>query len=271
VFFTPSFSQKTFPELQTLFTADACQLNFGKYSMFTCYGITANANMLPVGFAIIFGNENGASWKEFWRCIVQIYQSINRADVTIVTDQDKESMDAIEEVLPAAGHFFCAWHRCKNIIKRCGGSSGRVPYSALWVYNKLIECRSVEHFSKLCDRYFPLMDRRDLQYLNNIDDHAQYPVKRCEQGAYMYYRQTSQGSEVMNAANVPIRATTAVCPINAVMLTIKTECRRLKTQQKSVWLLENEFSPCGEKEYSEVFDGVNYQDFTINIVDRGNE
>jgi hypothetical protein len=270
VFFTPSFSQKTVPELQTLL-ADACHLNFGKYTMFTCYGITANANMLPVGFAIIFGNENGASWKEFWRFIVQTHPLINRADVTIVTDQDKGSMGAIEEILPAVGHFFCAWHRRKNIIKQCGGSSGRVPYSELWVYNKLIECRSVEHFNKLRDRYFPLMDRRELQYLNNIEDHAQYPVKRCEQGAYMYHRQTPQGSEVMNAANSPMRAAAAVCPVNAVMLTIKLECRRFTTQQKSAWLLENEFSPRGEKEYSEVFDGVNYQDFTINIVDRGNE
>ena len=75
----------------------------------------------------------------------------------------------------------------------------------------------------------------------------------------------------MNVANKNIRATTAVCPVNAVMLTIKTECRRLKTQQKSTWLLENEFSPRGEKEYSEVFDGVNYQDFIINIVNCGNE
>ncbi len=142
VFFTPSFTQKTVPELQTLFVADACHLNFGKYTMFTCYGITANANMSPVGFAIIFGNENGASWKEFW-CfivqthpsinIVQTHPSINRADVTIVTDQDKGSLGAIEEILPAVGHFFCAWHRRKNIIKQCGRSSGRVPYSALWV------------------------------------------------------------------------------------------------------------------------------------------
>jgi hypothetical protein len=81
VFFTPSFSLKTDPELQTLFMADACHLNFGKYTMFTCYGITANANMSPVGFAIIFGNENSASWKEFWYFIVQMHPLINRADV----------------------------------------------------------------------------------------------------------------------------------------------------------------------------------------------
>jgi hypothetical protein len=180
-------------------------------------------------------------------------------------------MGAIEEILPAVCHFFCAWHRHKNIIKQCGGLSSRVPYSALWVYNKLIECRSVEHFNELRDRYFPLMDHRDLQYLTKIEDHAQYPVKRCEQGAYMYHHQTSQGSDIMNVANIDLRATTAVCPVNAAMLTIKTECCSFKTQQKSAWLLENEFSPCGEKEYSEVFDGVNYQVFTINIVDCGNE
>jgi hypothetical protein len=30
-------------------------------------------------------------------------------------------------------------------------------------------------------------------------------------------------------------------------------------------------SPRGEQEYSEVFDGINYREFTINIMDRGNE
>jgi len=197
----PSFLQKTVPELQTLFMADVCHLNFGKYTMFTCYGITANANMLPVGFAIIFGNENGASWKEFWRFIVRTHPSINRADITIVTYQDKGTLGAIRELVPAVGHFYCAWHRRKNIIKQCGGSSGRVPYSALWVYNKLVECRSCEHFNKLCDRYFPLMNSMDHQYLNSVPDASQYAVKHGEHGAYMFHRTKSQGSEVMKFRN----------------------------------------------------------------------
>ena len=40
---------------------------------------------------------------------------------------------------------------------------------------------------------------------------------------------------------------------------------------KNAWLLNNELTPRGDKEYSKVFEGVNYRDFTINIVDRGNE
>jgi len=69
VFFTPSLTKTSVPKLQTLFMADACHLNFGKYTLFVCFGVTANANMLPVGFAIIFGNENVASWKKFWEFI----------------------------------------------------------------------------------------------------------------------------------------------------------------------------------------------------------
>jgi hypothetical protein len=54
VFYVPSFSKATVPKLQTVFMTDACHLNFGKYTMFSCYGVTANASMLPVGFAILF-------------------------------------------------------------------------------------------------------------------------------------------------------------------------------------------------------------------------
>ena len=67
----------------------------------------------------------------------------------------------------------------------------------------------------------------------------------------------SKGSKVMNADFYrDIRAQTAVCPVNAAMLSIKTKCRRYQTQQTSACALENKFSPCGEKEYSEVFGGI---------------
>ena len=48
VFFTPSFTKTTVPKLQTLFMADACHLNFGKFTLFACYGVTANATMSTV-------------------------------------------------------------------------------------------------------------------------------------------------------------------------------------------------------------------------------
>jgi hypothetical protein len=37
VFYVSSFSKATVPELQTVFMVDACHLNFGKYTMFSCH------------------------------------------------------------------------------------------------------------------------------------------------------------------------------------------------------------------------------------------
>ncbi len=103
------------------------------------------------------------------------------------------------------------------------------------------------------------MNSKDLQYLNNVDDASQYAVKRCEQGAFMFHHTTSQGSEVMNAANKEMRTKIAVCPINAAILLTNTESRCYKRQKKSAWSQTNDLTPCGDKEYKEVFDGVNLE------------
>ena len=65
VLFAPSFVSTTVPHLQNTFVADACHLNFGKYTLFSCYGITANANTSPVAFAILFDNENTTNWTKY--------------------------------------------------------------------------------------------------------------------------------------------------------------------------------------------------------------
>jgi hypothetical protein len=147
-FYAPSFSKATVPELQTVFMAYACHLNFGKYTMFSCYGVTASSYMLPVDFTIIFGNENALGWKEFWQFILCMHPSINRGDVTIIFDQDKGIKSTIKDVLQSVGHFVCSWHRGKNIILQCGGAGGQVPYTALWLFNKLSECQSVAQWER---------------------------------------------------------------------------------------------------------------------------
>ncbi len=143
IFFTPSFAKATVPELKRLFMADACHLNFGKYTLFSCYGVTANCNMSPVAFAIVFGNENGMTWKEFWKFVKEVRPTMNLPDITIVTDQDKGQKSAISEIMDEAGHFHCAHHCQGNIAKMCGTASGNRIYSALWVYNHLVGCRTV--------------------------------------------------------------------------------------------------------------------------------
>jgi hypothetical protein len=73
IYFTPLSVPKTVPELKQLFMADACHVDFGKYTLFSCYGITANGNMSPVGFGIVFRNENGTTWNKFWTFVKDIH------------------------------------------------------------------------------------------------------------------------------------------------------------------------------------------------------
>jgi hypothetical protein len=141
------------------------------------------------------------------------------------------------------------------------------------MFNKLSKCWLVAQWEREHNRYFPKMHPKDLGYLNSIADALQYAVKRRKEGnnIYMFHRTTLQGSEVMNAVNREIRSRIAVFPVNATMLSIKAKCNQFRLQQAAAWSSSNELTPLGKQEDKEVFDGVNYRDFSINLVDRGND
>ena len=54
------------PILQDVIQADRAHMSFEKYTLFTAYGMTANANMSPLAYGIFFGNEDKANWSRFW-------------------------------------------------------------------------------------------------------------------------------------------------------------------------------------------------------------
>ena len=272
MFFAPSFSKKTVPQLQQLFMVDACHLNFGKYTLFCCYGVTDNANMSPVAFGIIFGNENGASWSEFWKFVVALHPSMNFGEVTIITDQDKGQMNAIAEWLPEAGHFHCSHHRRGNIIKNHGDGGGKIKYSALWrMYNKLLGCRTIEQIQAAKDACFPFMNIRDVIYLNKLADTAQYLAARCDMhdDVYMYHRQASAGAEAMNAANFSIRQRTVVDLDNAMILLLNL-CKRYNKQQTEAWTHDGMLTSHGNLEFEESFNDINHAQFRITVTEREN-
>ncbi len=99
IFFAPLFVKRTVPQLQKVFMADACHLHFGKYKLFSCYGMTANSNSSPVAFAILFGNENTSTWRQFWKYCLDLHPCINSGKITIIADQDKGQKNAISEYL----------------------------------------------------------------------------------------------------------------------------------------------------------------------------
>jgi hypothetical protein len=273
IFFAPSFTKATVPHLQPVFMADACHLNFGKYTLFSCYGRTANANMSPVAFAIVFGNENGTSWSEFWKYAVELHPSINAGHITIITDQDKGQMTAIAENLSKVGHFHCSHHRRANIIKNCGGGGGKTKYTALWCYQAMLNCRTVKQIEAFKAENFKFVKASDLKYLCKLLDTSLYPAARCamRDDIYLFHLQASSGAESMNSANFGMRQRSAVDINNAMLLLVELECNRYRKQQADAWSTDIIFSRRGEKEFDETFQNLNHSLFRIIVNEREGE
>jgi hypothetical protein len=58
IFLATSTVKQSVPKLQMVYQSDAAHMNFGKYSLYSCYGITANCKTSPVAFGIVFGNKH---------------------------------------------------------------------------------------------------------------------------------------------------------------------------------------------------------------------
>ena len=107
----PSTSKAQVPFLQDVIQADGAHMSFGKYTLFTAYGTTANANMSPLAYGIFFGNEDKANWSRFWAFVKRAHPIITMEGKTIITDQDKGSIAAVKEIIPLAAQFMCSYHR----------------------------------------------------------------------------------------------------------------------------------------------------------------
>jgi len=65
IFISLSTGRATVPLLQTVYQADAAHTNFGKYTLYSCYGVSSNGKTFPVCLAVVFGNEDKDGWARF--------------------------------------------------------------------------------------------------------------------------------------------------------------------------------------------------------------
>ena len=77
-----SASKSIFHTTREVIQADGAHTSFGKYTLFSAYSTTANANMSSVAFGILFGNEDIKNWTLFWKFVARIHPTINRPVVT---------------------------------------------------------------------------------------------------------------------------------------------------------------------------------------------
>ena len=104
VLFATSSSKHMAPFLQHVVQADGAHTTFGKYTLFSAYATTANGNMSPLAFGLLFGNEDYKNWSKFWNFVKKVNPCIDSPEVTILTDQDKGSIAAVASTLKHAAH-----------------------------------------------------------------------------------------------------------------------------------------------------------------------
>jgi hypothetical protein len=220
------------PHLQRLFQADACHMNFGKYTLYSCYGTTANCNTFLVAFAILFGNEDKDGWVQFWEFAKSLHPSLNRFDTTIITNQAKGLNEAIYQVLPDAVHFHCSFHRRQNIAKIVKG--GNVKYSCLWLFNKLVKAHTKQEIKHIKHKHSRYVDKKVLKYLSTHDNKEVYSGARCELGGriFMYQRSASSTVESMNRANKAAHARTTVDVMSSTRLLLKLSTSRYQEKKE---------------------------------------
>ena len=164
-----SASKSMFPTTQEVVQADGAHTSFGKYTLFSAYSTTANANMSRVAFELIFGNENIKNWTLFWEFVREVHPLIDIPQVTIMTDQDKGSIKAVAKCIPSAFNFHCSYHRRENIIKACGRGQGKKPHTALWSYNRLSACSNMQQINAEIEKHLDKLHKRDHHYLMKLE------------------------------------------------------------------------------------------------------
>ncbi len=268
ILFATSSSKHLVPLLQDEIQADGAHASYGKYIVFLAYGTTANGNMSPLAFGLLFRNKNTKNWSKFWMFVKKFHPSIDGPTKTMLTDQDKGSIAAIEEKLPQAAQFYCLFHHRQNIIKKCGGGIGCTPLMALWMYILLSSCNSVKQLENNKAKYYDKMHPTDRHYLTKLPDRSQYHAARCAMGdnICMYSKLALSGVESMNKANQLAQQRTAVDILNSVILLIELEAERFNWYKQKAWERDNQLLTEGGLELmEEAFVDVDIRELWINV------
>jgi hypothetical protein len=266
-FFAPSVSINAVPHLQNVFQADAAHCAWGKYTLYSLYGTSANGNMFPVTLGVIFGNENKESWLKFWKFAVEVHPSLNRPQVTIITDQCKGSIAAIKEYAPNAYNFHCSYHRLKNVLLKCRGGDGK--NSPHWVFRKLLACNNMAALDYQKERQKDCLVDAVWGYFNKLPEAAQFPAARCAMGAdiFLHDHEASSGVESMNNANKKVRHMAAVDPNVSVLTLLRLEAGRFEKQKSAAWEWNTSLTPRGEALCHEAFAVLVKGKYTYDVVE----
>ncbi len=271
IFMSTSTLKQNVPLLQTVYQSDTAHVNFVKYTLYSCYGITANCNASPVAFAIVFDNEDKSGRVNFRTFAKKIHPCLNTPETTIIANREKGSIKAIAEVLPLAVNFFCSFHQKKNIETFVKGRKRK--HLCHWFYQQLLNCGLQETLKKLRFDHSAQINDKALRYINLVPDYQQFLAVRCAMGDNIcMYQQSSQSNvESINNANLAVRERTAVDPINATILLLQLETKGYNKYKAKAWNLNKVLTPRGKKLSEYAFRDINHRKYKIHINAQGDQ
>ncbi len=143
------------------------------------------------------------------------------------------------------------------------------------MFNLLCDCNTVEEIVAMKGRHYPNMKQVDINVLQELNDHVQYPAARCamEVVAYMYHRSSSQTVEAMNNANRRMRVRASVDVLNATILLMKMESERFERMKEYASSNVGLLTKKGSQLRSEVLQkaGEKYENFRVGVTLLENE
>lgn len=136
----------------------------------------------------------------------------------------------------------------------------------------LMNCKRVERsITSYKYEHSGNMQSNVLCFINNVNDHWHFPTARCAMRPRicMFHSRTSSSSvESTNWANGMVHESTAVDPINSLILLVHL-AKRCAEHQNKVWNWSKDLTPLGKKLIQPPFEKVNIHYFGIYVTPEG--
>ena len=184
-YYLPFKQQTSCSATSTCHASRWCYSSFGKYTLFSAYATTANGNMSPLAFGLLFGNEDTNNWSKFWSFVKN--QNINK---TLGGGMGSTPLTALWLY-----NLLCGCHSVAQL-----------------------EMNKRQNTTRKCiQRPFTISPNWKTS-VNILQPDAQWEKNFC-----MFSKSASLGVESMNRGNNLARQRTAVDILNALILLIKLE------------------------------------------------
>jgi hypothetical protein len=182
--------------------------------------VTANRNIVALGYSFRFDTENETSWEEVMRFMAGTY-NLNDSEGVSISDGDKGIARAHLRVFPNRARFRCFEHKKLNLLQHVKGLSSSERAAAIRAYVACVNAATDAAFQV----GWNMMPDGAKRHFPEHDWPEYFPLK-CTQVLHGWY--TSSCAESENNALVDVRAQD---PFTALVTLVERCADRMKKQQ----------------------------------------